>query len=172
MPIRTFVAGERPSSADFNRYFMQQHHVIKAASEQVTNSATLQPDNELIIPMEANTDYWMLGEIYYDASLTADLKMGWIFPAGCTMFWQFDGAPSGETSYNSCTLSRLWSIESSQPIAAGLAVATQGAIIPKGLVRNGPTAGNLTFRWAQGVAEATIATVRSGSLLILRRLTS
>jgi len=172
MPIRLFTPAERPSSADMNRYFMQQHHVIKTSNETVTSSTSTQNDDQLIIPVEANTNYWMLGAIYYDCTGTADFKIGWNFPVGTTMNWGFDGITAGETQYNSCTVSRAASLIGTTPVAGGVAVNTQGTIIPKGLVQTGGTAGNLIFKWAQNVSEATVLTVRSGSLLILRRLTS
>lgn len=170
MPIRTFAAYERPSSADFNRYFMQQMHVIKASNESVTSSTTLQDDDELFFSVTANTDYWMVCLILYQASTAGDLKGTWSAPSGSTLDWVSDALGSSATaSIGSVSRTHQTLATTGQPGGFG---AFDGVAICKGLLSIGSTAGTFRFRWAQLASDATATQVRSGSMVTLRRLTS
>jgi hypothetical protein len=173
MPIRTFVDGDRPSSADFNRYFMQQDFVVKPVNESVTNNAVTQADDHLFFPVLANTDYWVLGLIFYDADSGVDFKMAWnTLPSGSTFSWGFDGVPNIATSFVGNVSRSVNTIASSPPTAGGIGVGSVGTCIVKGLLRVGSANGTLAYRWCQGTAGPTAVTCRAGSTLIVRRLTS
>lgn len=171
MPIRLFAPGEHPSAGDFNRYFLQQHSVIKASDESVTSSTTLQSDDHLFAPVFANTYYWVWCVIFYTGSgLTTegDMKINWNAPSGSTFNWVSDGLGSGATSSVS-TLSR-----NAQGLGNSPAPGTVGSdtVAPiKGLLLTGGNAGTLQLTWAQNVSSTTATTVYANSTLLVRRLT-
>lgn len=84
-------------AADVNRYWVQGLHVFKAADETVTNSATVQNDDHLVLAVAANTDYWMECQVVYNAPTANDMKLGWTVPAGATFEWSNNGLALGAT---------------------------------------------------------------------------
>lgn len=170
MPIKDWLAGEQPSAADLNRYFMQQHHVIKEVDESYSSSVT-QDDNELFLPVQAGTNYWFSAMLIYEADDTRDLVMRFNGPSGCTVSYVSDSIPSSATT-TSDIISRGYQIETSGPGVGGVGIGTAVIAVPKGLVRVGANAGTFRFRWAQlsGGSPATI--VKAGSVLTIRRLTT
>lgn len=171
MPIRIFAPGERPSAADLNRYFLQQHAAIKSANESVTSSITLQNDDHLFAPVTANTDYWVWCVIFYAGPTTnGDLQLKWSAPSGATFDWISDGIGSAATS-SVTTLSRNAQGLANTP-APGTITGTDICALVKGILRIGGTAGTLQLQWAQLASSATAVTVYADSTLIVRRLTS
>lgn len=170
MPLRTFISGERPSASDFNRYFMQQHSVVKSADEFVTSSTVLQQDGHLFAPVDANTDYWVWCLIFYTGDAAAgDCKINWDAPAGATFDWVSDGLGSGATGSVSI-VSRNWQSIAGSP-APGT-IGTDTACPVKGLLRVGGTAGVLELTWAQLTSSANPTVIYAGSTLLVRRLTT
>lgn len=170
MPIRIFLPGERPSAADFNRYFLQQHAAIKSADENVTNSVTLQNDDHLFAPVDVNTDYWVWCIIFYTGPTTnGDLLLKWTAPSGATFDWMSDALGSAATS-SVTTVSRNAQTLTSTP-APGTILGTDCCALVKGILRVAGTAGTLQLQWAQLAASATAVTVYADSTLIVRRLT-
>jgi hypothetical protein len=174
MPIKDWLAGEQPSAADMNRYFMQQHHALKTVDESVTNSTVLQDDNELFVPVQAGTDYWVSALIIYEGPENAvggDLKMGWSVPSGSTFDWVSDSLGSNASSTVE-VISRSHQTAASQPAPGTVGIGTNIACIPKGVLRVGASSGIFRFRWAQLNATAVASVrVKAGSILTLRRLT-
>lgn len=172
MPIQIFDhnVDAQPSATDFNRYFMQQHSVIKPSDESVTNSTTLQDDDALFAPVDANTDYWVWCIIFYTGpSTNGDLKINWDGPSGATFTWVSDSLGSAATTTVG-NLSRNDQDLSTSPAPATVAVDCVAPV--KGLLRIGGTAGTFKLTWAQATASATPCTIYAQSTLILRRLTS
>lgn len=155
-------------AADVNRYWVQGLHVFKAADETVTNSATVQNDDHLVLAVAANTDYWMECQVVYNAPTANDMKLGWTVPAGATFEWSNNGLALGATS----------SVDSISRTALGAAsVATIGGsggdaiCAMKGLLRIAGTAGNLQMQFAQNTAGVgTTVVVKAGSMIMLTRL--
>lgn len=172
MAIRLFVAGERPSAADVNRYFMQQHVSRKTANESVTSSTVLQDDDHLTAPIVANSVYWVWCVIFYTGPSTgaagADLLMDWDGPTGTTFEWYYDGLSSDVTSSISVLSRKLQSITDTPAIGTVNTVDT--TVFVKGVVRCGSTSGNFRLQWAQAVSNATPVTLYTDSTLIIRRL--
>jgi hypothetical protein len=171
MPIKDWVPGEQPSAADLNRYFMQQAHVIKPSTQSVTNTMVHVNDTALFLPVQANTDYWVVALIIYDAATSSDIDTGWLAPVGATMDWVSDALDAGETTATG-TISRTAQIITSTPSPAGVGAGTNVVTIPKGILRVGSTAGTLQFRFAQLANSATPSRVWANSILMIRRLTS
>jgi len=171
MPIRDFADGETISAADFNRYFMQQHVVVKPVTESVANSTTTQDDDHLSVPVVAGTDYWVVALILYDGNSAADLKISWSAPSGSTFDYVSDALGSGTTGsvgQVSRTHQQLGNTPSPGAVGAGSPVAS----LAKGILRVGQNSGTFRFRWAQLTANATPTRVLARSTLTLRRLTT
>jgi hypothetical protein len=173
MPIRLFADGERPSASDLNRFFMQQVHALKTASESVTSSTTAQDDDHLFVPVDANTTYWVTAVIYYTAHTSGDLKLGWYAPSGTTFDWVSDAFSSTSTAAGVDAVSRSHQMLTSLPGPGGNidGVPISIAAVPRGVLMVGGTPGMFGCRWAQLASHATATTVRAESILILRRLT-
>jgi len=178
MPIKDWIAGERPSAADLNRYFMQQAHAIKSTDTTITSSTTLADDPHLFIPVQAGTDYWVQGMIIYNASSAADLKITFSGPSGATFDWVSDSlgstiaAGSGAVDIISRSLQGLGSTPSPGGAEQPAGTRVDAVSVPKGLLRVSSSSGTLRFRWAQLASGSPGTIVRAGSLLMIRRLTT
>lgn len=176
MPYKNFVDGSLLTAADVNRYWLQQVHIFKTVDEQVVNSAVLQDDDELVLPLLANTDYWLECFIKYGAHTTMDFRVMVSVPAGTTIDLLHNGLiTSHATGDGIDAVSRArMQVGSSGGTPGGRdASNTPTLICPlEGRVIVAGTAGNITLRWAQSTAAAGSGTVvRAGSVMILQRLT-
>lgn len=174
MPIKDFVMFESPPASDFNRYFMQQEFKIKPSDESIVNNAVSQDDDHLFFTPLLNTDYWITMFIIYDALAAADVRLGWGLPSGSTFDYLSDAIGSGATTTSVFDVSRTYQFAPAGgvPTAGGIGSGSNIMALVKGVFRNGGSAGNFTFRWAQGTANATASRVRARSCLIARRLTT
>ncbi|MEV0149115.1 MULTISPECIES: hypothetical protein [unclassified Nonomuraea] len=169
MPIKNFVVGSPPTSADINRYFQQRAHVIKPADESITSSITLQNDDHLVLSVSANTAYWVEAFIRYDGATTGDLRIGWSIPSGATLEWTSNGLADTATS----TADDLWRRRRSatqDEICGAVGAGTDLLALPEGLLRVGATAGQIRLRWAQGTSSATATRVFQRSMLMISRM--
>ena len=98
MPFHTFVDDESLTASNVNKYWIQQAHIIKSADETVTSSTTFQNDDELLVPLLANTQYWLEFMLIYDGIQAADIKIQWTYPSGTTMDWTHGGLGTSATS--------------------------------------------------------------------------
>lgn len=177
MPIKDFTFLESPPASDFNRYFMQQEFIRKTSNESVSNTTTVQDDDQLFFTPILNTDYWITMYIIYDgpgpSPTEADLKISWSVPTGSTFDYISDAITSLATG-GVYDVSRTAQIAPAggTPGAGTLGTGSPAVALVKGLFRMGSTAGTFRFRWAQITANATAVTVRANSCLIARRLTT
>lgn len=135
--------------------------VRKTANETVNNSTTLQNDDELAIAVEANLTYDFDCELIYNSGATPDLKFGWTYPSGLTMFYAVYAAGGGTfLGYNE--------IETSVPAVDGAGAAV--GVLLKGTVFVSATAGTLQLQWAQQTLNASNTIVQTGSYIRLKRI--
>lgn len=130
---------------------------VKSADESVNNSDVLQNDDDLLVPVAANTDYvFILDILAVSVTATPDLKVGWSVPAGATMTWAMVG--DIEQNYNSEN-------------EGGTDIQTLTSSLKYtrwvGTVQVAGTSGNLQLQWAQTAATAEDTTVKAGSMLRL-----
>ncbi|MEV0993408.1 hypothetical protein [Nonomuraea sp. NPDC050202] len=171
MPVKVFSDGDRPTAADFNRHFMQQVHALKTADESVVSSTTMQDDDHLFVPVDANTVYWVTALILYSASTAGDLKIGWSGPGGTSFEWVSDGFGSASSASGVDTVSRSYQTLGNTPAPGGNGTGVIVSCIPRGVLITGGSAGTFRFRFAQLASDPGATTVRAESILILRRLT-
>lgn len=172
MPFRQFVDDEVLTFDIVNRYFVQQHSVIKQADETVTSSITPQSDDELFVPLLANSQYFIEFFIIYDTIQAADLTIKFTGPAGATFDWTHGGLGTSATTSVGTVSRNYRTLADSGSIGGPAVAAGTNAIIPgEGRAVTAGTAGNLTFQWAQNTTSVTGSIVRARSVMIAQRLT-
>jgi hypothetical protein len=118
----------------------------KTASETVTNSTTLQDDDDFVFAVEANKTYQISGMWRLSANSSGGFKWGFTLPSGAT----------GRMTIRSTQ------VHSDTDITAGLGstatyTASEATLI-YGYLTTSSTAGNVVFRWAQN-ASALAGTI-------------
>jgi hypothetical protein len=151
----------------------RQGQVAKTADETVNNSATLQNDDHLFWPIEANERWFFKAFlICQGASANADWLFGWTFPTGATAKW----APFGNNATNpfnwimgATTSSQTEALLQTQTAALG---GRNGTILVElaGWWFAAATAGNIQLQWAQNTATVENNSILTGSFLELTRL--
>ena len=168
----TWVSGVAPpiSAANLNNLETQYESivadfalglsVVKTTDEDVTSSDVMQNDNELVIPVEANTDYAIVGIIVAEsASSTPSIDFTFTVPAAITAGgWAHDNIGTGATL-------RAFATEGGMNLTA----AQVRFVAIWGYLQNGANAGNLQFQWAQETSDGTATTVKAGSSLTVYR---
>lgn len=141
----------------------------KSAVEAVTNSITMQNDDELFVSVEANATYSVDLHLYYDAATAGDITIGWSGPTGAAMTWGMIGAHVNETSSTTVTnvTMGVFTIAQTNDLGGGASTGTYAVV--HGTLTTAGTAGTLNFRWAQRALSATATNVRAGSQLIVKR---
>jgi hypothetical protein len=149
--------------------------VRKLADETVNNSAVLQDDDHLLLPVVANARYiFEIQLLLSSPNGTADWKFGWTFPTGTTMFWGAQVVGTGSTTlvqfgaaFDSQAPTTLWD---QATVAAIGGAAITGGFHARGVIRAGGTAGNVKLQWAQNTANASDSKLLADSVLIAHRI--
>lgn len=173
MGFKQFADDEVLTDTDLDRYLIQQISVIKTADESVISSTVLQPDDELILsPLIANSTYFLEFFLIYDAIQTADLKLGWSYPAGAAMHYSHGGLRGGTTATVD-QISRTYFDETGFPWIGGPAAAsgTNAVVMGEGTISTFAAGGDLTLRWSQNTNIATATVLKANSVLIAQKLT-
>jgi hypothetical protein len=167
----TFRVGvDTENMADkINRYLTQSAHVIKSANQSVTSSTTFINDTHLTLNVSANTDYWVTAVLIYTGN-NGNFKQQWGVPTGASLLWTGDYLGNGVTNSFGIVSRTQHAYNAGTAVAGGAAAGTYQCSVPKGILRVGSSAGQLRVRWAQGTSSGTSTTLRSGSVLFLRRL--
>jgi hypothetical protein len=158
--MATFINGVEQFISDPNEQI-----VIKASNEAVSDSTTLQNDDELVLPVEANSQYILRLYLRYTAPTTSGVKTGWAVPSGATMAW----AAIGSFTLAFGTAGAL-SLTEAQTGHSGTATATDRIDHYIGLVNVGATAGNVQLQWAQFNQTVEDTVVKADSYLKLTKV--
>lgn len=144
-------------------------NAVKAVTEPLASSITMQNDDELFAAVAANATYDVTLKLLYDAATAADITIGWSGPASATMNWAAIGAQVNVTSSGTVPdvtmQTRL--INEVQDLGGGPSSGTVAWVT--GTLLTAAAAGTLNFRWAQRATSTTATNVRAGSSLWLRR---
>jgi hypothetical protein len=126
----------------------------KTLDEQVISSTTLQNDDELVFPVEANSRYAFMMMLKATIEYPKHMKFAFALPSGASA--------KGYIIYSNIqediadlTISYMVSITSS-----GIKI-----VQVRGLIITGATAGNAQLQWAQGISSATATIVHAGSYI-------
>lgn len=149
-------------------YGLHNAPVRKTADQTVNNSTVLVNDNALLLALAAN-EIWLvtLYLLQTSPSANSDFKMGWAYPAACSIKW----APVyGEGIYGhwiGCSSGVSPNAIFIQTDTEVIGTANkQQALMVVAIVINGANAGNLNFQWAQGTATAENTVVNANSALV------
>jgi len=130
--------------------------ILKTADETVNNSSTLQDDNELFLAIGAN-EIWLFWLFFWgNSGTTPDFKIGWAIPSGASGVFDSIVTAVASTSLTA-TL-----------IISGFAASYLYRFY--GEIKNGATAGNLQFQWAQNTATVSDTKVLANSCIIAHRI--
>jgi len=130
--------------------------VVKKVDETVTNSTTLQDDDELFVPLNANKTYGFFLLLFINSAAAADYKGNFSIPAGA----------SGTRSVSAPSIVPSATVG----ITAEFTPATDGqiqCIMIHGRVITAGTAGNLQYRFAQDTSNAGTTRDLQGSHLVV-----
>lgn len=147
-----------------------QAFVRKTIDEAVTSSSAFQNDDELLLPVLANSVYLWRCVLIYDGATTGDIKLTFAALAGSSLSGGFVGlgtaSASGTGSAGQVALITPGSGGSLGAAGAGTKVYAQGS----GMFTTGGTAGNFQLQWAQSASDGTATTVYAGSHLFAQRV--
>lgn len=154
-------------TADFNARHL---FVEKTADESLPNNATPQNDNQLFLPVAANTKYTLSGLIIYNTNITADFRM--VFPTipGAVMRWEGLALGTENTTADTFGVKTFVSTLGAQATYGGSSAGLDLGVMISGRLRTGGTAGTLQLQWAQVTAHASDTFVRADSWLQLDKI--
>jgi hypothetical protein len=134
--------------------------VRKTADESVTNSTTLQNDDDLALSVGAN-EVWEFEAFVLttSASGTPDLRMTFDAPSGSTISWQAVARDSTDA------FSHPLVTASGTTISPAINAGTTSLVRVRGVLAVGSTAGTLRLQWAQNTADADAVTISANSFL-------
>jgi len=125
--------------------------VVKKVDQIISNSTTLEDDDELVVALLANKTYAFYLAYDFLTTTVADIKLLFAIPAGAS------GA-----------MGRILSSTDVQDITVAEAIAavnTEMITCYSGKVVTAGTAGNMQLQWAQNTAQVFDTTVNQGALL-------
>ncbi len=136
--------------------------IVKLADEDLENSSTLQDDDELVLPMEANKTYQIDLLIITFTDAAPDFQFAFTGPTGCKISIGVIAGDGGTTMTNSYKTGTT-----TTPAISVIRVSGQGnqIIHIKGSVRVAGSAGDFKLRWAQNTSNAFTTTVVEGSYM-------
>lgn len=109
---------------------------------------TLQNDNELVLPLQANESYLIEGFLFMICSNSSpDCKIGFTIPTGATMTLGYQ-ANYGDNNTNMGS-DILTASGTASVVIKSNGTTKENPIVISGCVNMGSTAGNLTLQWAQ-----------------------
>ena len=134
-----------------------------ATAVTVNNSTTLVDITTLAFAIQNLEEAHFSLSLRFSSATAADVKIGFNFPAGCSIRW----SPTSAGYWNS---SGTWTssnelTETGTLIVQGIAVATRQWLHLDGYVVNGATAGTITPQFAQGTADVSDTKINAFSTL-------
>lgn len=165
---KTWSVGELVTAANMNTHVRDNLNNIgerlyarSTANVDTASDATVNDDTELFVPLSISRTYLWNAVIPLSSPTTSLLRFTWTVPAGAT----------GEYHASSVGLALdtaqvAYATETTTTTTSGSTRMVQMA----GVVVMSSTSGNLLFRWAQSVSNATATRRGSGGYLIARRI--
>lgn len=145
---------------------MRWTYVLKTADETVTSSTTMQNDNDLVIPVEANATYYARVHLAFGGLSGADIKTQWTVPTGTTGLKFSRGPEIGTTDRQDTNMisavHNLTTVRNYGCMSTLAANISGEAQIANEFLRivTSSTAGNVQLQWAQNTSNATGTVMR------------
>lgn len=143
---------------------------VKLSLTNRASTVTVTADPELVVPVQANTQYRMDALLLTGGPDTADLRLTFTGPAGATIQWTARG-PATTVTADPATLVLAQQGAGTEAVV-GLYSVGSGIVAPRGLVTTGATAGNISLAWAQGTTNAVPVGLAAGSWMSLIKIRS
>ncbi len=145
---------------------ISQTTLTKTADQTITNNATFQNDNTLVLALAANSSYNIDAVINFSTtSAAADFKYTFTVPAGSTVAI----STTADTAAAASTVCNITA--SGQKCTLASTAGYRGNIRLSGYIRTAGTAGNLQFQFAQNTGTAgQSVTVYQGSSMSYRKV--
>lgn len=168
---RTWVTAEIVTAALMNTHLRdnlnaigEHRYVRKPANEPVVNSVIFQDDDDLKFAIGANEQWIFDCVAIVSGSSAADIQVGWNAPTGALERVSIHPAWDAGDAFTIPAVIEATGDARTLGIVAGMR-----AVLLKGLVVNGGTAGNTGLQWAQATSNATATVVQAESHLIAHR---
>jgi len=132
--------------------------VVKKADESVSNTNTLQDDDELVVALSANKTYWGFIIIYLVSGAIPDYRYSFTLPTGATGEKMVSGG--------------LWrnGAQATQDITNAQAEPTNGLLETFALyfrIIMGSTPGDVNYQFSQQTSDGGATITKQGSTLII-----
>ncbi len=145
----------------------REAYILKGSPETVTNSTTLQDDDDFTFAIAAN-EIW---EFTLFAMLTSPVGAGFKYtfsiPAATTntrrAAWLWTGTTIRHHDRDT--------LDGTGTFAGGVVALSYATFWLHGIINNGANAGNVVFRWAQETADVGDTHVQESSYLVARKVT-
>lgn len=132
----------------------------------IVSNTTLASDSVMTTTLQSGATYHYEGELIYDSSTTADIKIATLWPTVTAgRFNAFGHDPTTTTSFKSASATASDSALS----FGGLGVGTIAVIRFSGYLTT-TASGTFAVRYAQNTSDATNTTIRASSYLRLARM--
>jgi hypothetical protein len=162
-----FATNDVPTATQFNSWLVNVNYAYKSATENVTSSTTLQVDDDLVVPVEANAHYHLTLNLSYGGAAAADLKVLIRTPTGGTFNGMAIGVVSSGASQQD--IQTMAYVANTSEVFGILGAGPTWARV-EGILITAGTAGNCQIEWAQNASSGTATNLYAGSFLSLRRL--
>lgn len=141
--------------------------VHKPDDQDKTNDDTLADDDDLVVALNANTDYAVCLVSKVISHVTPDYKFAFALPSGATlllssMFF------TDNTTNPACRQYEVAGAAQAESVSGTGANMLHQVV---GMVHVGATAGNLAYQWAQNTSDPNITRVKADSSLYVLGLT-
>lgn len=145
--------------------------VRKTADESRSATTTYADDTHLVFAAEANAVYTMIGWVKYFADPTPDIKMKIVVPSDALGEWAWLMPGSATAASGTAGYSIRTDTTDINAGRTGYGTTDSQHYTPLGgMIRMGPTAGNISLQWAQNTSSATASTVYTDSWLQFQRI--
>ena len=163
-----FVTGDVPTATQVNEFFVNINFAYKTINESVTSSTTLQADDHLTVPVQANAIYKVECMLKCVGASAGGIKLQWTAPTSATFDWTVSAMDSGATQYN---VDQAAAFSLSSIPGFGLAASSLHSPVQiLGLLVVAGTSGNFALTWAQQTSNATATQVLANSFMQLTRM--
>ena len=138
--------------------------IFKPADQSVTNSIALVDDTDFTFYATANTSYRIVirASLIKTAASVGMYRIALSMPSG-------NGAGIASLARVSSASTRIITIATNTLFENNPTTDTEIQTVFDYLVETGATAGQITFRWSQGTANATATTLKKGSTMEVQR---
>ena len=135
----------------------------KAADESVTNSTTLQDDNDFTFTVQPNRTYLITGLFNVQTENSTGIKAKFVAPAASSeyMFSFVNGAGMDIVTY-------ITSPTTEYTLTTGALNAGEDVIVLNGTLITGGSGGSFKMQWAQHGADVDPTTIKEGSYMTIQ----